>query len=496
LKSSELFAALDEMNQHEPDLRAAWNWAVGRAQLEQLQMGAGGLGRFYFLCDRYSEGQVLFEHAFHGVNALKQSETLLVRACLANQAVLFLIWIKEFERARKILHEILEAYPLETELSFELRRQRALTWQALGDFQYNLREEPLTVALATYQKALQELRRCGTDWDRVEILLRNAECHEQAGNPLSNTLNLALEAQEVNAQIGDASLANQIKKQISAVRTLLGQYDEAIRIARELEVYYQGIYTQCSQVWYRGWMGWTYWLAGRLDEAREQLLMAADLKRQGGPFYPSYVNCIMELYNVDLFQGHYADVHNLTVGKIFQVDEPRRYIPWGYAEGLLGVLEGDYDRAMVDFNRWLDFCAKTPRPNGLGGALAFVGLTCLRQGERETGRQKLEEALEASLTYEWVFNYDCLLAVLALLLAEEGQTERALQVYAAACQEPLVATSVYFADLVGRRLLAQARSLPEAVYRAAWEKGQSMEMRAMTLELREELRQGTLLRTV
>jgi hypothetical protein len=65
------------------------------------------------------------------------------------------------------------------------------------------------------------------------------------------------------------------------------------------------------------------------------------------------------------------------------------------------------------------------------------------------------------------------LATYALLLIDEGDTERAIELYALATRYPFVANSRWFEDIFGQEIAAAASTLPPPRVSAAQERGQA-----------------------
>jgi hypothetical protein len=74
----------------------------------------------------------------------------------------------------------------------------------------------------------------------------------------------------------------------------------------------------------------------------------------------------------------------------------------------------------------------------------------------------------------------------ALLLAGEGQAERAIELYALARCCPWVANSHWFEDVAGQHIDAVAASLPADVVAAAQAHGQARDLWATVAELLDE----------
>jgi hypothetical protein len=75
------------------------------------------------------------------------------------------------------------------------------------------------------------------------------------------------------------------------------------------------------------------------------------------------------------------------------------------------------------------------------------------------------------------------LPALALLLADRGEQERAVEVHALATRYPLVARSRWFEDVVGRPIKDLATTLPTDVVASARERDQVQGLEASLMEL-------------
>ena len=75
----------------------------------------------------------------------------------------------------------------------------------------------------------------------------------------------------------------------------------------------------------------------------------------------------------------------------------------------------------------------------------------------------------------------------ALLLASEGEKERAVELYALASRYPLVAQSRWFADVVGKQIAAAAETLPAGRVAILQARGRTRDLEAAVTELLAEL---------
>jgi len=108
-------------------------------------------------------------------------------------------------------------------------------------------------------------------------------------------------------------------------------------------------------------------------------------------------------------------------------------------------------------------------------------------GLRDQARKHLVQALQLvpDTGAFWPLLYA--LAVVALLLIDEGETERAIELYALASRYPFVANSRWFEDVAGRQIAAAAAALPLEMVQAAQEHGRARDLDATVKELAIEL---------
>ena len=93
--------------------------------------------------------------------------------------------------------------------------------------------------------------------------------------------------------------------------------------------------------------------------------------------------------------------------------------------------------------------------------------------------------MAAEIRSLWALLYT--LPGVAALLADQGEVERAVEVYALAARYPFVANSRWFEDVAGKDVAAAAEALPPEVVAAAQERGRAADPWAVAEELLREL---------
>jgi tetratricopeptide (TPR) repeat protein len=118
---------------------------------------------------------------------------------------------------------------------------------------------------------------------------------------------------------------------------------------------------------------------------------------------------------------------------------------------------------------------------------AWLGLAARGLERRPEAWQHLASALDWTSRHQRFMELMVALAGIALLTADEGEAERATELYALASRYPFVANSHWFEDVVGRHIAAVAATLHPQVAAAAQERGRGRDLVATVGELLVEL---------
>jgi tetratricopeptide (TPR) repeat protein len=118
--------------------------------------------------------------------------------------------------------------------------------------------------------------------------------------------------------------------------------------------------------------------------------------------------------------------------------------------------------------------------SGLG--YAARGLDHPSQAQRYF-HQAMKQAIEAKVFLTLIHS----LPGIALLFLDQGEIERAVELYALASTQGIVANSKWFADIAGDEIDRTAEKLPPGVIEAAKKSGRSLDLWETALELLDEL---------
>ena len=149
------------------------------------------------------------------------------------------------------------------------------------------------------------------------------------------------------------------------------------------------------------------------------------------------------------------------------------------------------EQAYAEARRLLQESAAVRRGMGhrddLGQALAVLGYAALGSGQLSQARQHLREALQIATDIGAFMPRILALPAVALLLADRGEVERAVEIYALVSRYPFVANSRWFEDVGGKQIGAVAATLPPEVVAAAQERGRARDLDTTVAELLAEL---------
>ena len=154
--------------------------------------------------------------------------------------------------------------------------------------------------------------------------------------------------------------------------------------------------------------------------------------------------------------------------------------------GSVALAEGAYSKA----RRCLQECVEVYRDiqdrEALGGALAALAYATRSLGEFAQTRHYLCQALHAAGEIGAFRPAIMALPALAMLLADHGEPERAVELYALAFRYPVVSNSRWFEDVSGKHIAAVAATLPAQLVAAAQERGRDRDLQTTIAQLLNE----------
>jgi tetratricopeptide (TPR) repeat protein len=279
---------------------------------------------------------------------------------------------------------------------------------------------------------------------------------------------------------------------LGTIASAQGQLEEAERLAREGYAILQEVGDRGETlVAILGALGWILRLRGKYAEAhalcREALALCEDAGQQRLLAW-----ILADLGAARLHQGQYEEARTQAQKSLTPAREVGRQSEIGRAFRLLGsvaLAEESYAAARGWFQESLAVYRENPEiweRGELSWALAVAACAARGLGDLRQARVYLDEALRTVPDRGFVELMYVLPAV-ALHLADQGEVERAVELYALASRHPYVANSRWFEDVAGKHMAAVAAALPPEVAAAAQERGRARDLWDTAAKLVEEL---------
>jgi hypothetical protein len=242
-------------------------------------------------------------------------------------------------------------------------------------------------------------------------------------------------------------------------------------------------------------LGLTLWFAGEYLEVQslmeECLVIYDDLGTRS--FWPFIV-----LGAAKLHLGHYGRARTLAEkGLVLAQDrdtDPRAIIAALNVMSMVALVKGARTEARQRLDDCMILCMEEEIQNYTGLTHPYLGYLAREEGavahkEGATAQawHHLCRALQIGAALGDPRPRTRALPLLALLLADQGEVARAVELYALASRHPAVANSRWFEDVAGKQVASAAAALPSELVAAAQERGRARDLEATVEELLAEL---------
>jgi len=553
LKGARQLAILPEMEVEIENLRVAWEREVAQRHLTCLDQTINGLCHFIWRLFRYDEGEaacrlvvdmstneiarsVLTEMSTSAtVDASDPSGTSTQTLRVLSKALAWQSFFMQLSgrgaATKPLLERSLDLLSDPALAKQETRWERAfLLWVmghgAIPDWAEarHLHEQSLTLFQVLGDEwwtscALRALgranERCG-DLDQARHMYQESLTLNQAlGDPWATAYALE-DLSRLAKQSGDyetakrrleqgLALSHAQGHQWSAARLLIrrawlavmqGEFEAGADFLRRASTIHQEIGDRYALAQTLTHLGTVQSLSGRFAEACALIEQGLELAGEVGD-RASMAWIPSELGEVNAFAGNYREARNLVqmaFNAACHAFDPReikarfyRVLGWtalveeAYAEAqeLLEKSTSTY-RTLEHYlaKEWITF------------SLAALGRAACGLGDLKAAQKHLAEGLRIALEMQNFIPLLCVMPIISLLLADLGQKERAVELYALAATQPLVSSSPLFEAIAGRHIAAVAahpQGMPPEVVQAAQARGRARDMWATAAELLEEL---------
>jgi predicted ATPase len=468
LKGPRPQAALAEIETESENARLAWTWAAGKIQVERLEQAMEGLCFFYLCRMRYKEGEAVCRLAAEKLALAVTEDGLRVLAKVLMWQGSFSWRLGCIEFADQLLQESLVLLERSELVDRDTRPEKAAVLLQMGHINFDHARKR---AKRVYEQSLALYRAVGDRWGAANAL-SGLSWAVWSGGAYDEAKQLFEESLAIRQSLGDQRGIVDSLSGLGNMALFQGQFKEAERLFRESSAILQKM------------VNW------------------ADISNG----LPSTEGRVVGLYS-DLGFSHSLAPSNSMLGFVLkhlgQYKQARlqgqmgltlaRQAGWRQEEGLslellgeVALVEGAYAEAREHLQESAAILRET-RQLELSEVLAVLGYAARGLDQVPQAEGHLSEALRTASAIRTIFPLVTALPAIALLLADRGEVERSVELYALASRYPRVANSRWFEDIARNHIAAVAATLPPKVVAAAQARGRARDLDATVTELLVEL---------
>jgi len=470
LKGSGQQAAMTIIEDELENLSAAWDWAVVHGQIEQLAQAMHSLGWFYVWRSRYQEGEAVYGNTARQLQAMNDPSPAIQRLL-----VRLLAWQSNFTRrlgrlaqTSQVLQQCLDLLDNPALSGLDLRHERADVLFHLG----NLYEEQAEFVAGTrcYQQAHALYEALADLWGAANSLAGLGEFAYRSGD-YEGASRLYHESLALLRRLGDQKRSASVLGRLAHVLRDQGQLEAAEQLTKESVALYAllGDRAQIAAGQYD--LGWSAIFAGSFAEAYGFVEKCIAIREDLG--LPTHIT-LLGLINLEL--GNYQTAHSQLQMQLqrSRATGDKDEIALGLdVLSCLAVVEARYEEAQHLIAEAIALHREIGEEHRLAHAQAFWGYAARGLGRRAEAQHYFFQALHSACAQQGFLTLLFVLPGIALLLADQGEVEGAIELYAQIADVPMVANSQMRWDLAGRHLDAIATPLPREIVAAARARGKA-----------------------
>jgi len=486
LKGAGQEAALRTIEAEIANLHGALAWAGAHGAVALVDQALESLGYFYQWRGRYQEGLATFGAAAAALSGAGASDARRVQAhALAWKAVFVRLlgqWTQGDDDLRRALAVLDEAVLV----GVDTRAERAFVLLQLGDLRdaspVNVEEiQPhYAASLALYV----ELER---PWEQSCALLGlGVNARWRGDNDLARGHLRA--CRTIREAAGDRRGLAEVLNQESQAAVESGATDEALELAQRSHTICEELGDPAGLASGLGRLGVVQMWAGLYREAQRTLAASRALYEElGDELMVAYDNnrlanatmAVGDLEGASVLANRAIDRSRALLGG----DEPQALL----VGGIIALMRGDRTEAARLLQASSELLEQMGQLGPADWPRPWLATTHWLLGRRVEARADLLALLWATTTRHNFLSLLYTLLGIALIFAEEGAPERALELYALARRHPVIGNHQACTTFFGRRLDAASTALPPEAAQAAQARGRERDLWATARELLAEL---------
>jgi predicted ATPase/DNA-binding SARP family transcriptional activator len=471
LQGPRQIVALEEIRADQENVDAAWEWALAHRQVSRLDQALDGWCRFLNWRGRFREGQALCREAAESLRMRPEGDAqrLLVRLLLWEAD--YCLELEQLGNARATLTH---CFGLLGELEEDSRKLLAVLLHYTGRLEAHLNNT--AKARRLFEESLVLWQTLGDRWWQANALagLGWADWHVGAYREAQQKAEQSL---AIRQSLGDKRAGAWSLELLGLIAAYSGRMNESVRLRREMVTLRVEIGDRPGAASGLGALATGLVWSGAFDEAEALLKESLEVIEDLG-LRERIAESKLFLGWIDVQRGRYEQARVRVENSLLSFSETSSQRLSALAFLFLGMLEladRDYVNAQCLLREAADLFEEIRLHDELGIAKASQGYLARALGQPAQARGYLCEALRLGVDVHAHGLIIMAIPAAALLLADAGRVERAVEIYAMAIQDPYISKSRFYEDIVGQHIAAVTATLPPDVVAAAQERGRALD---------------------
>ncbi len=490
LKSGRQREALAEIGLDSENARIAFRWAAENHHIALLERSLTPLALYLQWNGRFQEGEAISHRAAMALETLlfnERGELLSIewtpaRVAAARTLMMVLTWqaaflipLTRYTEAREalqratLLNERLKSTP-GNDASEEAFLLLELSNLAIID---DFAGEAVRLSL----ESLQLYRAAGDEWGTAFALDRVSQRYMNQGRH-GEALAMLKESLAIRERLGDQRGVARIYNSLGLVMLHIGQIEQSETQLRKSLAIYRSLGNRADLSNPLAVLGVNLLFGGRFKECiaayEECWAIHHSLKL---PYEPFLADVTVTRAMINL--GQYEDARvraEASLAGYRSINDLWKVAFTLHSLGRMDLAAGDAGRALIKLQESATILQKMNERSLLPEVFVCTALAHRSLGNRRRAKALMVEALRLILETGPLSTMRFELPVMALFAADEGDSERAVDLYAAARQSAYIANSRWFEDVAGRRISDIAAMLPPDLAAAADLRGSEREL--------------------
>lgn len=479
IKGPQQKEAVAEIEIEYENARTAWEWAVERERVDWLDQALDGLCRYYEWQGLVQEFEPTCQLASEKLMPSASGDGLRVLARILTWQGFFL----PDETDRQLLEQSLSMLKRPDLDEHDTRAEQAFALLRMGGL--TVGKEP---ALEFLHQSLALYRELGDQWNEARVLHGLAGMGSKA-NGFDQVEQWGMKSLEIRQKLGDDLGVADLLTLLAMYAREQGQTEKAESLIKQSLNLLQRLGNQPQLANALVTMAIIKGNSGQFAEDQFLLKESLEITNELGMRYSSALS-YEHLGWAAIHLGKYTRAR-----EYLEISRPiYQELNSKFGQGLILAdlcmieLAGEkYNEANKLSQKGLMVFQEIEVTYMIGFVLSYLAYAERGQNNPDASRQCIIKALNVTIKSSIL---EALLEVLppaALLFADQGKTERAIEIYSLATCRPYVANSQWFEDVAGQTIKSIAASLPPEVVAAAEERGRALDFWETAVSLLAEL---------